>query len=303
MSGKRRLRSPLLYIGGKGHMVLRLLSYIPPHRSYVEVFGGGASLLFAKEPSRIEVYNDIDSAVVNFFRVLRDPDKFEKFYRKVCLTPYSREEFNYCLNTWRECQDDIEKAYRFYVVVRQNFGGNLNAGWGIVVTTIEAHPARSWISTIKLLPEIAGRFSRVLIENDDFRKIIPRYDTSETFMYLDPPYIPDTRKNKKDYNFEMSLEDHQDLIDLILISKSMFMLSGYRHPIHKKLEDAGWQRIDFQTACHAAGRTRNSKFQGRGSALKHAPRTESIWLSPNTIATLNPLLFSVPQEEVRNEST
>lgn len=79
------LRSPIIYFGGKGNLVKKLLKFIPRHYTYVEVFGGGASLLFAKEPSKVEVYNDIDGEVVNLFRVLRDKEKFEEFYRKVCL--------------------------------------------------------------------------------------------------------------------------------------------------------------------------------------------------------------------------
>lgn len=104
-------------------MVAKLLPLIPPHKIYVEVFGGGASLLFAKEPSPVEVYNDLDSGLVNFFRVLRDPGKFEKFYRKVCFTPYSREEYCFCRDTWGECKDDVERAYRWFVVARMSFSG------------------------------------------------------------------------------------------------------------------------------------------------------------------------------------
>ena len=93
------LRSPVRWYGGKGNMVKKLLKLIPEHKIYVEVFGGGASLLFAKEPSPIEIYNDIDEGLVNFFRVLRDPEKFGKFYAKAVLTPYSRAEFYYCRDT------------------------------------------------------------------------------------------------------------------------------------------------------------------------------------------------------------
>ena len=285
-------------------MVSKLLRYVPPHRTYVEVFGGGASLLFAKEPSLVEVYNDIDSAIVNFFRVLRDPEKFEKFYKKVALTPYSREEYYYCQNTWKKCEDDIERAYRWFVVARQSFAGRLvKHVWGFVISSTGRGMACSvstWLSTIEMLPEISSRLLTVQIENDDFRKIMPRYDSEITFMYLDPPYVLETRKNEKDYVFEMSLEDYQDLIDLILSSKSMFMLSGYQHRIHEKLEKAEWQRFDFQTACQAIGRTRHTKIRGEGAALRRVPRTESIWLSPNTMAALNPLLFPVSRgkEEV-----
>lgn len=79
------LRSPICWFGGKGLMVSKLLPLIPPHHIYVEVFGGGASLLFAKEPSPVEVYNDIDSGLVNFFRVLRDPEKFARFLPLGCI--------------------------------------------------------------------------------------------------------------------------------------------------------------------------------------------------------------------------
>jgi len=297
---RRRLRSPLTYIGGKGNMVQKLLPYIPPHRIYVEVFGGGASLLFAKDPSPVEVYNDIDSAVVNFFRVLRDPEKFEKFYKKVCLTPYSREEYYYCCNTWGECPDDIERAYRWYIMTRFSFSGFRTHGWSFSVwlsCNNMAGVACRWLSVIKLLPEIHARIMRVQVEHYDFRKLIPIYDKPDTFMYLDPPYILETRKNRKYYSNEMTAEEHQDLVNLILVSKSMFVLSGYNHPIYKPLEDAGWQRFDFQTACQAVGRTRHTKILGKGAAFREVPRTESIWLSPNTMAALNPLLFPVSRGE------
>jgi len=85
------------------------MPHIPQHHTYVEVFGGGASLLFAKEPSPVEVYNDIWSDVVNFFRVLWDEEKFKRFYYFDINNPYSREEFNWCKKHYNEAKDDIEK--------------------------------------------------------------------------------------------------------------------------------------------------------------------------------------------------
>lgn len=90
-----RLRSPITWVGGKGLMVGKLLKLLPPHRHYVEVFGGGASLLSAKGPAGgVEVYNDIDAGLVHFFRTLRDPKLFWEFYVKAISTPYSRLEHN-----------------------------------------------------------------------------------------------------------------------------------------------------------------------------------------------------------------
>ena len=302
----KKLRSPILYVGGKGRMVSKLLKFIPPHKIYVEVFGDGASLLFAKEPSSVEIYNDIDSAVVNFYRVLRNPKKFKKFYHKVSLTPYSREEFNFCRETWKDCQDDVERAYRWFIMARFSFSGMLGRSWSMAVTATSGKMAQgtcAWINLIHLLPEIHARIMQVQIEHYDFHKLIPIYDTTETFMYLDPPYVHDTRKIQNFYSYEMTDDDHKELVELILKSKSMFMLSGYNHPIYQPLEVAGWRRVDFQTSCDCAGRTRNSKLKGRGSALKYAPRIESIWLSPNTQEAYDLLHFPKSEyEEEKNES-
>ena len=277
------LRSPLRWFGGKGHMVKKLLKLIPPHHTYVEVFGGAAALLFAKPPSPVEVYNDIDSGLVNLFRVLRDPEKFHKFYRLVCLTPYSREEWEFCRQTWESCEDDVERAYRFFVVARQSFGGKFDEGWGFCVTATARNMSRScstWLSVIEGLPEIHARIMRVQVENKDFRELIPLYDTEETLFYCDPPYVPDTRRSGG-YRYEMSLDDHCDLVELLLKVKGKVLLSGYRHYVYEPLEHAGWQRLEFDAVCHVTGRTRSSRVRGPGSAKAHLPRTECVWISPN----------------------
>jgi DNA adenine methylase len=278
------MRSPIRYFGGKGNMVKKLLKLIPPHRIYVEVFGGGASLLFAKEPSPVEVYNDINSDLVNFFRVLRDPEKFEQFYRKAVLTPYSREEYCFCRETFRECQDDIERAYRFFVVARMSFSGH--HGWSFTVTQSCRGMVGSvsrWLSCLDSLPDIHARLMRVQIEHDDFRKIIPRYDTPGTFFYLDPPYVPDTRRSGR-YTYEMTLDDYRELVEMLLALKGKAMLSGYKHEVYEPLERAGWQRIDYETACYAAAHTRDTGILGEGAAKTKQPRVESVWLSPNAQA-------------------
>jgi len=105
----KRLRAPFTWIGGK-HLWLKnsCLNTETPH-----VCGGVwwcCNLLLAKEPSAVEVYNDIDSGLVNFFRVIRDKDKFKRFYEQVMLIPYSREEFYYCRDAWRDEEDDILRA-------------------------------------------------------------------------------------------------------------------------------------------------------------------------------------------------
>jgi len=278
----KKLRSPIQWVGGKGLMVTKLLSLVPPHKIYVEVFGGGASLLFGKTPSPVEVYNDLDSGLVNFFRVLRDPEMFAKFHSLVSLTPYSREEYNLCRASWEECDDEIIRAYRWFVVARMSFGGHFAHSWGNVVTTScrgMASTCSQWLSTIDMLPLIHERLMRVQIENADFRNILTRYDTPDALIYCDPPYVPDTRRDGR-YKHEMSLQDHSELVEILLKVKAMVILSGYRHSIHTQLEQAGWERKDYETSCHAAARTRASGILGNGSGKRMQPRVESVWINP-----------------------
>ncbi len=281
----KRLRSPIIWFGGKGNMVDKILPLLPPHKIYVEPFGGGASILLAKPPSEIEVYNDLNSDLVNFFRVLRDKDKFEQFYQKVCLTPYSREEYNYCKNTWENVDDEIERAYRWFVVARMSFSGNFGASWKYNVTSSSKKMSKTvadWLSIIDMLPEICERLMQVQIENNDFRKILQTYDTPETLFYMDPPYVPETRKSGE-YKHEMTLEDHEELVNILLNLKGMVVLSGYNHECYKPLEDNGWIKHEYKTACSAAGRTRQTGILGKGAATKMQPRTEVIWRNPAAV--------------------
>ncbi len=264
-------------------MTTKLLKFIPPHRTYVEVFGGGASLLFAKEPSRVEVYNDVDSGLVEFFRLLRDKEKFEEFHYRVSLIPYSREEFHFCYDTWEECDDEIERAVRWYVVARMGFSGGFGRGWGFARTEScrgMSKRCSAHLSAIEMLPEIHRRIMQVQIEQNDFRHILQTYDTPETFFYVDPPYIFLDKENDM-YQHDMTEEDHKELTSALLQIQGMAMLSGYAHPVHAPLEEAGWERHDFETVSFVVGRTRGTGVIGEGSALEKAPRIETLWISPN----------------------
>lgn len=277
--------APFKWLGGKSKLARKLVPLLPPHRVYVEAFGGAAALLLAKPPSPVEVFNDIDSGVVNFFRVLRDPEKFARFLRMAYLTPYSREEWRACRGSWRRVEGDEERAWAWFVVARMSFGGIFGKSWGFSVKPARgvAEPVSQWLGAVEALPEVAERFRRVIVENRDFRELIPLYDGPDVLWYMDPPYVPEARRAGS-YAHEMSLEDHRDLVRLLLGLEGMAILSGYRHPVYAPLEEAGWARLDFPAACHAAGRTRASGLRGEGACLGRQRRVESVWLSPRARA-------------------
>jgi DNA adenine methylase len=261
-------------------MVAKLLPLIPSHNTYVEPFGGGASLLVAREPSPVEIYNDLNSGLVNLFRVLRNPAQFEKFRQLVELTPYAREEFIESKREWKATVDPVEQAYRWFVVARMSFAGVFGQGWAYSRNSSRgmASKVSTWLGVIDMLPALSDRLRRVQIEHNDAFKVIEFYDMPDTFFYLDPPYVPSTRKSGG-YEHELSEEDHGRLVELLLSLKGKVLLSGYPNATYAELESAGWKRKDWPTTCTSAGRTRATGILGTGAAKRTQMRTESVWFN------------------------
>ncbi len=265
---RKEMTGPLVWFGGKGQIVNKLLDYVPEHTFYAEVFGGGAAMLFAKKPSEYEMYNDLDSGVVNFFRVLRDRKKFERFYELVNLTPFSREEFYKFRDEWEDEKDEVVKAYKFFIVARWSFSGHFGQSMGIAKTVIRRElPANisKWLSIVDRLPKIAERLLTVIIENQDFKDIfkyyISKWSYDNSFVYLDPPYLPEVRKGGN-YRIEMNLDDHIDLLELLQkhSKNAKFMLSGYNNSLYDKYL-TGWRKICFDVPNRASKAIQGKKMR------------------------------------------
>jgi DNA adenine methylase len=245
-------KSPINYFGGKFYQAPEIISMFPEHKVYVEVFGGSGSVLFAKPRSEIEVYNDIYSVLVDFFRILRDPLQAQELHRLLQLTPYSRKEFKECGKTWEQ-ENGIERARRWYVSLMQSFsksiGGKENMGWSFSKSQSRRGMSQctsQWLSKIDdNLPEAVERLRNVQIENVDYKDLIATYDGKDTLFYLDPPYVHDTRKMTFTYEHEMTDEEHNNMIDILLKIKGKALLSGYDHKIYDRLVRNGWQRLSI----------------------------------------------------------
>lgn len=296
------LRSPVTWFGGKGRLARRIVPLLPPHEAYLETHGGGLSVLFHKPRARLETINDLDGGVVQFYRVLRDPAQFERF-RMLCeLTPYAREEYEGCRDGWRDESDAARRAWAWFVGVRQAFGGATGSAarhgwkysvdvpngargaapargrgtWGYSATNASgtrlASAAQRYLSAVERLPEVHARLQGVQIERGDWRRVLAAYGHAGTLVYLDPPYVHETRAGDKRYAHEMTMEDHRDLTAALLASPAMCVLSGYRHAaVHGPLEEAGWERTDIDVPISAARRREGLR------------RVESLWRNPATV--------------------
>lgn len=272
-----RPRPPIPWFGGKQLMVNKLLPLFPDHHTYVEPFGGAASLLFAKDPSPVEVYNDIDSDLANFMRVLRDRDgMFPDFYNRACLSPYSRQEWLFCRDHLNDDPNPVERARRFFVLARFSFSGLVGQSFGIDVTASKGgmvQKASAYQGVLAILPRLGERLVSVLVENKDFRNLIHVYDSENTFFYVDPPYLPETRKGGY-YQHEMTTDDHRELVEILRGVKGNVMLSGYPNDLYETL---GWERREWSVSCNAAGRTKASGLRGVGALSRLQQRTECVW--------------------------
>ncbi len=281
-----RPMAPFRWPGGKGKLANWLIQYVPSGRIYVEPFAGAASVFWhLPKPFPVEVLNDLDGDIVNLYRVLQDQTKFEELVHRLIFTPYARAEFVRALQTLKNPNaSDIDRAWAFFVKQNQGFGGSAQTpgSWGRAITEVHNNMAETtskWRSRLKLLSFWHERLSRVQIDCTDGIACIQYWDTPETVFYIDPPYVPDTRKDRSLYKNEPDLAYHERLVEALLAVKGKVMLSCYDHPVYAPLTKAGWHRLTKETVAHMAGKTRASKLQGDGAAKAHVPRTETLYLN------------------------
>lgn len=282
------LRAPVNWYGGKGNMIAKLLPLVPEGgRPYCEPYMGAASLFFARDPAPVEVLNDLDGDLVNLFRCLQNKETFEELRHRLMWTPYARAEFARAMDILNsDEQDPVMRAWAFFVAKNQGTSGisRTIGNWSrsFSSTCGMAENTNKWIMRLSMLDAWRWRLMRVQIDNRDAIEVIRYWDCTDAVFYIDPPYHHETRSpNKKNiYAVEPDHEHHVRMVDALITLKGRAVLSGYAHDVHRPLEEAGWQRIDFETACHAACKGRGSGLQGSGSAMSKVKRIESVWINP-----------------------
>jgi len=236
------------WYGGKFSHLDWLLPLLPQTEHFCDVYGGSAAVTINRRPSAVETYNDIDTELVNFFRVLRN--NHEELIRQIGLTPFSKQELREACGEQDGSLSDVERARRFYVRARQVRTGLAQTAsegrWAHCTLTSRAGMAGAvsrWLGAVEALPEIAQRLLRVQIENDTAVNIIKRYDTAETLFYCDPPYVHSTRGDSKAYGHELTDTMHRELATALNGVKGKVAVSGYHSPLYDELFH-GWYRTE-----------------------------------------------------------
>src|SRR5580698_1843011 len=207
---------PLPYIGGKNRLATKIISMLPEHTTYVEAFAGGAQVLFHKQPSNVEVLNDLDFDIVNFYRVCQWHYGELVRYLRYCLASRKLHELH--VKSDPATLTDIQRAGRFFYLQKNSFGGLIlkpKFHYGITQPS-NYNPER--------IPEIIEkthkRLARVQIESLPYEQVLEKYDRPTTFFYLDPPYW-----GPKLYKFNFADSDFVRLAERLAKLQGKFILS------------------------------------------------------------------------------
>ena len=241
-----KVRSPICWIGGKSFMANAIISRFPFHQTYVELFGGGGVILLNKPPSHVEVYNDINKNFVNFYRVIRDKEKFNKFFEIINLMPYARTEYYDALNSLEE-GNDVDRAIKFFIVGRMSFGGKFGKGWGYKKFTSAngiSGGVNAWMTSIEGLPYIANRLRKVQVDNREYKVMLDTFNDPQVFIYADPPYLNTLSDGYGSYELWTETE-HKEFLTQCLNSKSKIMISGYPLELYDDILST-WERVEFE---------------------------------------------------------
>lgn len=249
----------LKYPGAKWRLAPWIVTHLPAATHYVEPYTGSGAVFFCKPPAPHEVLNDLDGRIGNLFRIVRDHG--EELARRIDLTPYSRSEY---YESYAETGDPIEDARRFLVRcwMAHGFKPYCRTGWRHNGSkSLQPLPAL-WNDLPDRIRAVIQRLKQAEIETQPALALIERYHTADTLLYVDPPYVLQTRSHKKLYAHEMTDADHLALLDALDAHPGPVALSGYRCPLYDD-RLTSWRRAEMVT-----------------QAEKGQVRTECLWLNP-----------------------
>ena len=209
------------WIGGKRRLAKHILPLFPEHTCYVEPFAGAAALFFLKEPAKVEVLNDVNSDLVNLYRVVQH--HLDEFVRQFRWALTSREIFGWLNETPPATLTDIQRAARFFYLQKHAFGGKVE---GRTFGTATSSPGR--MNLLRMEEDLSAvhlRLHQVTIERLDWSACVERYDRSHTLFYLDPPYW-----GTAGYDVPFGLEQYDRMAELLKSMKGKAVVSVNDHP-------------------------------------------------------------------------
>ncbi len=238
-------RYPISYYGGKNQLLKYLLPLIPKHELYCEPFIGGGAKYWAKEPSKIEVINDKNNLITNFYKVIKTD--FEALSYRIASTLHSRNSYNEAMLILKssEIYSDIDKAWCIWVLTNMSYGSIIGGGFGYNKKTTNScakkvNHKRFLFDSTEIIKK---RLENTTIENANANEIIKRYDAENSYFYLDPPYIDTEQGHYEGYKSDDFIRDLDALPNL----KGKFLLSSFDSDVLKEyVNKYKWNQIKIE---------------------------------------------------------
>lgn len=216
------MATPIIpWLGGKRRLARSILERFPAHACYVEAFCGAAAIFFAKEPSEVEVLNDINGELVNLYRVIQH--HIEEFARQFKWALSSRQVFEWERRKDPETLTDIQRAARFYYLQKHSFGARVDGrSYGTATTS---GPRLNLLRLEEDLSQAHLRLHGVQVENLPWQEVVTRYDRPHTLFYLDPPYW-----QTEGYGVEFGFGEYERMAELARTIQGSLVISINDHP-------------------------------------------------------------------------
>lgn len=233
--------------GAKWSIADKIVEIMPKHKIYLEPFLGSGAVFFSKTPCNTEILNDLDNEVVNLFRCIRDnPEALAKL---TFFTPYSRGEYK---ESYNRSGTDLERARQFLIRANmaragmQYYSSSWRHAGPVLGATCKQRVTGDWNKIPERILEAATRLKDAEIENTDAFQLIKKYNRRDCLIYIDPPYLLSTRRQRY-YNVEMTEEEeHRELLELIKKHLGPVIISGYESDLYQDILE-GWNRKEIVT--------------------------------------------------------
>lgn len=271
MKTRKALRPPVKTHGGKSYLKQWIIENFPKNyqdMTYCEPMCAGASVFLNKEPSKQEMINDLDDGLIYVFKALRDEPK--EFIDRLKRVRYTERAFKMAVSkSTQPFEDYLDHAVNEYMLRRMSRGGMKKAfAWSDRERGGQPGDVNAWETMLDELPRIAARIKNAVILNKTVFDVMKSWDEEDTLWYLDPPYLPATRTDGSTqvYEFEMTVDDHINLLNAAKNARGKVIISGYSAPLYNR-SLKGWKVKKKNIANHSG----QSKTKER--------RIECLWMN------------------------
>lgn len=241
------MKTPISYYGGKQSMLKHILPLIPEHKVYIEPFFGGGAVFWSKPQSDVEIINDYNENVVNFYRELKS--NYAELKRLIDATPYSRDVYKHAMVIYDNPYifTNAQRAWAFWVGTVQGFSNKIGSWRSSTQRSKES--LLNFNKKDRFNEDLSKRLELVQIEHKDAVELIKKQDSIDSFFYIDPPYVGANQGHYGGY----TQEHFNDLLKVLSTIKGKFLLSSYPNDILEKYRSTyNWHSSDKDMALSAS---------------------------------------------------